>query len=49
MRFHKGKRAECAKAARAVKQWIESVELRREKKDLRAGIFLKVFVLKFLL
>ena len=37
MRFHKGKRVECAKAARSVKQWIESVELRREKKDIRAG------------
>jgi hypothetical protein len=37
MRFHKGKYLECIKAARAVKQWIETVELRKEKQDIRAG------------
>lgn len=38
LRFHKGKYLECSKAARAVKQWIETMEVRKEKKDIKAGL-----------
>jgi hypothetical protein len=40
LRFHKGKYLECMKAARAVKQWIDNLELRKEKKDIKAGSLL---------
>mmetsp|Transcript_14910 Transcript_14910/g.22432 ORF Transcript_14910/g.22432 Transcript_14910/m.22432 type:complete len:1326 (+) Transcript_14910:95-4072(+) len=35
-RFHRAKRNESAKAARAVKQWLDTLEARKEKKDNKA-------------